>query len=43
MTRINGTDPTKPESYTNAEHVAVKQIKSVTEYLQKFVPGFENA
>lgn len=43
MTRINGTDPTKPESYTNAERVAVKQVEEVTKYLKDFVPGFEHA
>lgn len=43
MTRVNGVDPTKPESYTYGEHTARKQMYSVTEYLKKFVPGFEQA
>lgn len=43
MTRITGTDSTKPESYTRAEHKAVYQMKEVTKYLKEYVPGFENA
>ena len=43
MTRVNGVDPTDPSSYTRGEHDARKQIYSVTEYLRRFVPGFEKA
>ena len=43
MTRVSGTDSTEPSSYTRGEMIARKQMKSVTEYLKKFVPGFENA
>ncbi len=43
MTRVNGVDSTLPESYTRGEHDGRKQIAVVTEYLQKFVPGFKNA
>ncbi|MDO5329070.1 MAG: FAD-dependent oxidoreductase [Coriobacteriia bacterium] len=43
MTRITGTDSTKPESYTRAEHKAVEQLKHVTRYLKEYVPGFEDA
>lgn len=43
MTRVSGTDSTEPSSYTRGEMVARKQMKQVTEYLQRFVPGFENA
>ena len=43
MSRISGVDPTKPESYTNGELVARKQIYEIADYLRKYVPGFENA
>ena len=43
MTRVNGVDPTDPSSYTRGEHDARRQIYSVTEYLRRFVPGFEKA
>lgn len=43
MTRVSGTDSTEPASYTNGELTARKQMKTVTEYLKKYVPGFENA
>ncbi|MCR5003716.1 MAG: FAD-dependent oxidoreductase [Bacteroidales bacterium] len=43
MTRVSGVDSTRPESYTFGEMTARKQMKVVTEYLRKFVPGFENA
>lgn len=43
MTRVSGVDSTKPESYTNGEFVARKQMKDIIAYLKKFVPGFENA
>jgi len=43
MTRVSGTDSTDPASYTRGELVARKQMKDVTAYLKKFVPGFENA
>ena len=43
MTRVNGTDPTKPENYTHCEMAARKQMYEVEAYLKKFVPGFEDA
>lgn len=43
MTRVNGVDSTKPESYTNGEITARRQIKDITEYLRRFVPGFEHS
>lgn len=43
MSRVNGTDPTKPESYTFGEMEGRKQIYRIAEYLKRFVPGFENA
>lgn len=43
MSRVNGTDPTKPESYTYGEMEGRKQIYRIAEYLKGFVPGFENA
>ena len=43
MTRVSGTDSTDPASYTRCELVAHKQMKDVTEYLKRFVPGFEDA
>lgn len=43
MTRVNGVDSTKPESYTNGELTARKQMYEVEAYLKDFVPGFKNA
>ncbi len=43
MTRVSGVDSTSPASYTYGEMTAHKQMKVVTEYLQKYVPGFEDA
>lgn len=43
MSRVNGVDPTLPESYTNGELEARKQIYPIMEYLKGYVPGFENA
>ena len=43
MSRVNGTDPTKPESHTFGEMEGRKQIYRIAEYLKRFVPGFENA
>ena len=43
MTRVSGTDSTEPSSYTRCEFIAHKQMKDVTEYLRRFVPGFEDA
>lgn len=43
MTRVSGTDSTEPSSYTLGEQTARKQMRVVTEYLRKYVPGFENA
>ncbi|MCQ2135390.1 MAG: FAD-dependent oxidoreductase [Bacteroidales bacterium] len=43
MTRVSGVDSTSPESYTNGEITAHKQMKTVTEYLRRYVPGFKDA
>ena len=43
MTRVSGVDSTDPASYTYGEKTAHKQIKLVTEYLRRYVPGFANA
>lgn len=43
MTRMSGTDSTDPQSYTECEFKAYKQIPVVTEYLRRYVPGFEKA
>lgn len=43
MSRVNGVDSTKPESYTHGEIEGRKQIYRIAEYLKGFVPGFENA
>ncbi len=43
MTRVNGVDSTLPESYTYGEVTAREQMKNVTAYLKRFVPGFANA
>ncbi len=43
MTRVNGVDSTKPESYTRGEHDARKQMYEVARYLKEYVPGFEEA
>jgi hypothetical protein len=43
MSRVNGVDSTKPESYTYGEEVSIKQNEDVVKYLKKYVPGFENA
>lgn len=43
MTRVSGTDSTDPSSYTRCELTAHKQMKDVTEYLRRYVPGFEDA
>ena len=43
MTRVSGVDSTRPESYTYGEITAREQMKDVTAYLQRFVPGFEDA
>lgn len=43
MSRVNGVDPTLPESYTYGEIEARKQIYEIIRYLKGYVPGFENA
>lgn len=43
MTRVSGVDSTDPASYTRGEITARRQMKDVTEYLRRFVPGFEDA
>lgn len=43
MSRVNGVDPTKPESYTHGEMEGRKQIYEIQKYLKAFVPGFEKA
>ena len=41
--RVVFVDSTRPESYTRGEIVARDQMKDITAYLKRFVPGFENA
>ena len=43
MTRVNGVDSTDPDSYTYGEHKAREQMYVITDYLKRFIPGFENA
>jgi ribulose 1,5-bisphosphate synthetase/thiazole synthase len=43
MSRVNGVDSTKPESYTYGEMTARKQIYQIKRYLREYVPGFEQA
>ncbi len=43
MSRVSGVDSTKPESYTHGEITARKQNEQIVKYLQKYVPGYENA
>ena len=43
MTRVNGVDPTRPESHTHGEIEALRQMDGINEYLRRFVPGFEQA
>lgn len=43
MTRVSGTDSTLPESYTRGEIIARDQMRVITEYLRRFVPGFAGA
>ena len=43
MTRVNGVDPTLPESYTHGEIEGRKQVYEVERYLREFVPGFAGA
>ena len=43
MSRVNGVDSTKPESYTYGEMTARKQIYQIEKYLREYVPGFEDA
>jgi hypothetical protein len=43
MSRVSGVDSTKPESYTQGEMIARKQIYEITQYLKRYVPGFANA
>lgn len=43
MTRVSGVDSTRPESYTHGEIEGRKQVYRITEYLQKYVPGFAHA
>ena len=43
MTRVSGVDSTIPESYTMGEIAAREQMHDITEYLKRFIPGFEKA
>ena len=43
MTRVNGVDSTRPESYTYGEIEGRRQIYEVERYLKDFVPGFAGA
>ena len=43
MTRVNGVDSTRPESYTHGEIEGRKQVYEVERYLREFVPGFAGA
>ena len=43
MVRVLGVDPTSPDSYTRGEFEGREQMYKITQYLKKFVPGFENA
>ena len=43
MTRVNGVDSTRPESYTKGEITARGQIATINKYLKTYVPGFANA
>ena len=43
MTRVNGVDATRPESYTRGEIEGRKQVYEVARYLREFVPGFAEA
>ena len=43
MSRVNGVDPTRPESYTHGETEARKQIYEIMKYLKQYVPGFDKA
>lgn len=43
MSRVNGVDSTRPESYTRGEIEGRKQIYELERYVKQFVPGFEHA
>ena len=43
MSRVNGVDATDPASATHGEFEAAKQNEEVVRYLNRYVPGFENA
>lgn len=43
MTRVTGTDGTDPDSVTEAEFIARRQIDHLIKYFKNYVPGFENA
>lgn len=43
MTRVNGVDGTDPASLTEGEYQARKQIEDIIQYLNAYVPGFEDA
>jgi len=43
MTRVNGVNGTDPESLTQGEIEARKQIEDIIIYLTKYVPGFEES
>ena len=43
MTRVNGEDPTDPQSVSRAETEGRRQIWEVLAFLKRHIPGFENA
>ena len=43
MTRIQGLDATNPFERTKAEQMARKQIQQAFQFLQKYIPGFEES
>lgn len=42
-TRLTAVDSTSADSMTQAEHILRRQVHQVSELLQRYVPGFENA
>lgn len=42
MSRVIGVDPTDADSYTRGEVVAQKQVLAITDFLKRYIRGFEN-
>jgi hypothetical protein len=42
MSRVTGVDSTDAESLTYGEIQAQKQVVAITDFLRKYIPGFEN-